>query len=646
MLQFNDLVRIMNRSLIFLSLVLLGGCYSPAHYRDPQPFVSAADLSDVRTTKIPLPQGVENPAGQVADKKPWENFSSGYDMYGNVIINRQLILGDQYYFQGLRGQALNEYQKIIPLGLSQPEIEALTIRKASALLSLDKPNDALDVLRKYYAGKQPDAVKPAFAIVFGYAYGRLANTEQALAWFSKAYNSAPPSAMALRTSAKLGVGLILGTLDEEELFKATRTWENDSFIRDSIEQEDRKRKAGLAPTTGDFLGSTTQIAINTPQQPAAVPLKASVVALLPLSGPYAALGNNTKNGISLALEGRSDGINVQFLDTRGDAAQAASYINEMAARNDSPIVIGPLLATPAQMAASSARAARIPLVALTKRDNFQTGDGIFRLGTTSKGQVESLLDECTKKLWMEKFALVYPATEGGTEYAEAFKQAASMRGLSIVYEASFHSSDSSTFRAVADALDRVEFDGVFLPADLNAAVNFSQMLSEDKRSRIALLGAAAWDDKLKLDRASKLMDGAIFVTPFYSGDSNPLVQSFINAYKLRFGVMPDFMAAQGFDAATLVVAALQHQQSSGKNFEQSLLGIDLYDGVTGKINAYGRADLKRNFAVVQYRAGKIEPLQQKATPSYTARGNSVISNDPNYGQKYQNAGNSYGNMYR
>lgn len=608
--------------IMIMMLALLSACYqTPDHYYG-EPHVNSVTLPD-KTTDIKLPENETLAARR--DEKPWEVFSLGYDLYGRPLQNRFLALGDEYFSQGLKNQAIGEYLKAETAGdiLSPAEEEVAILRISAAELSQDRARESLAILSKYFAqeGRGVDTVKPPFSIVFGYAYGRSGDINQALAWLSRAFRTAAGNAK-ISTSARTGVDLILRSLSDEKLYDLPSQWLSDTFISGAIGRENRRRAETLTPHDGatNMLGSvggapdSATAATTTIQQPA------NIVALLPLTGPYGRLGTSSRNGISLVLDGRNDGITVNYLDTKGDAAQATRHINEMVVRREASVVIGPLLATPAAAAATVAAQNNIPMVALSKKSDFAAGGSVFRLGTTTPSQVMSLLEKTYATLGMTKYALIYPANENGFEYANIFKIIAGRMRLEVVYEASYHVADSASFMSVGQALQQLDVEGVFFPADIDSAVTFMQALPEQLRARIKLLGTPAWDDADKLARSKQLMNNAIFVTPFFMQDTDQLVQNFVTTYQRRFGSAPDFMAAQGFDVATLVVAALQKQRSTGMSFVQALQEIDHYNGVTGVIAYSGNGELFRKLAVIQYQNGTFVHLNKaQASPMYVGR---------------------------
>ncbi|MCB0321501.1 MAG: ABC transporter substrate-binding protein, partial [Bdellovibrionales bacterium] len=117
--------------------------------------------------------------------------------------------------------------------------------------------------------------------------------------------------------------------------------------------------------------------------------------------------------------------------------------------------------------------------------------------------------------------------------------------------------------------------------------------------------------------------------PFFAKSDREVVKKFNEAYRHRYGMNPDFLAAQGFDVGTLVVAALRRSRQSGESFSKALTSIEAYDGLTGKIWVGPDGEMNRIFQVVEIQGGRLVsvPFSQPNSPgepSYVGRGDRVV----------------------
>jgi branched-chain amino acid transport system substrate-binding protein len=108
-----------------------------------------------------------------------------------------------------------------------------------------------------------------------------------------------------------------------------------------------------------------------------------------------------------------------------------------------------------------------------------------------------------------------------------------------------------------------------------------------------------WDNAQKIARSQALFERAIFVTPFFAQSTREEVVKFIESYKGRYSNTPNFLAAQGFDAGTLIMNAAQASGNSGDGFEALLLRVPPYRGVTGVITVAQNGEFVRSFYVVE-----------------------------------------------
>jgi branched-chain amino acid transport system substrate-binding protein len=73
---------------------------------------------------------------------------------------------------------------------------------------------------------------------------------------------------------------------------------------------------------------------------------------------------------------------------------------------------------------------------------------------------------------------------------------------------------------------------------------------------------------------TKALEGILFPDAFFNDDSNPAVQSFVTAYRQRYGTEPEYLAAQGY----MVVRLLSHLLESPtpvdrKDMPQKLMSL-------------------------------------------------------------------------
>ncbi|RIL09410.1 MAG: hypothetical protein DCC75_06580, partial [Proteobacteria bacterium] len=543
---------------------------------------------------------------------PWEFWAASRDLQGNPMTNRALLEGDQYFTAGKRDLALKSYQTAQVEKLSPSEKEALTLRLAGLELGFDRADKALDLLSTYFRaiGAGEDQVDGRFSILFGYAYGRAGDLNQSLAWFSRAYRQGSGtkasaariiSGTSFQKPAERGVRSLLAALSERDFEKLGETWGSDAFINNMIGQERLKRSGpshiAIASTRLRFWDALSDRAEFGAGQEGEKHEYAAIGVLLPLEGQYAPYGLALKNGMEMVFE--SSHITAVYKDYSGDAAKAAAAARELIYKDKVEVVLGPLLSEAALQVSEVVRESGKSMITFSKSPNLEIGDGIYQLAPTPESQIESLVS-AAQEGGLKKTAMIYPDDIGGVEFANLFRDSVRQAGLELAYEASYHKGDFSNFLALASEIESKDIDALFFPDNLQTASRFFSSLSG---TFMRPLGTANWDSATELQQAKVVLDGALFVSPFFARSDRQEMQTFFIAYQGRFGSKPDFLAAQGFDAATLVKEALSNAVSERLSFEDALNSLGIYHGLTGAIEIDQNGAIRRRFEVAKLHQG-------------------------------------------
>lgn len=616
--------------LVIISAVWVAGCYQTRYDFNRSTELHTRERDQVKQREFPIQSGADLGLQLQEKRLPWETWIRGRDLYGQPLTNAALLRGDELSEAGQREAARVEYVQVFANpNVSIAERDAALLRLAGTELALDRAQSALDTLSATFVKRKLtiNDVEPRFGLVFAYAYGRLNNIRQSLAWFSQVYRDAGGKG-GFAQSAESGARLLLGSMDEPELRSLVDVWISDAFISSIIGQELRRREQGSFTAIPQAGGEQFWKLPSTEGVPASGILgEQTVGVLLPLSGRYAALGAMVKNGIALAFIGHEAKVRLVYRDTQGEPAIALAAFEELLNTEKVDAVVGPLLAEPARVVAERAGRREVPLLVLAK-SAVAAPDAVFQLGPTIESQASSLVKAATTKLNIRRIAVISPADRTGDAFARQFVEELRLRQLQPVYQQRYVSSEAPAFEGISELLEREQVDAVFLPDDLAVANSFMLNLSESQRKRIRLLGPAKWYNVGELQRSNKLLEGIIFVCPYFYESGLPYSVRFNESFQARFGKKPDFLAAQGFDAATLILAALQRQAVQGGGVAQALRSIDYYDGLTGLIRVTSLGTVERNFVVVKLEPGRLVLLPETkvvTTPdSFTMRGNEQI----------------------
>jgi hypothetical protein len=134
-------------------------------------------------------------------------------------------------------------------------------------------------------------------------------------------------------------------------------------------------------------------------------LSGAIGVVLPLSGPFASVAEQTLRGVLLAAgvfgpgagagaveaaeAAPAGGLRVLVRDSGGTPAGAADAVRVLAAQPDVTAVVGPLLTEEVQAAADAAQESGLPLLALTRHESVvRPGANVFRFALTRRMEAD------------------------------------------------------------------------------------------------------------------------------------------------------------------------------------------------------------------------------------------------------------------
>jgi ABC-type branched-subunit amino acid transport system substrate-binding protein len=289
------------------------------------------------------------------------------------------------------------------------------------------------------------------------------------------------------------------------------------------------------------------------EPPAAPAIRAKIGALLPLTGPSAALGAALLDAMNLALGDARGGIPVDFLprDTGGtpEGARAAAA---SALEAGATILVGPVFGSEVPAVSVLARGANVPVLGLT--NNATTAaPGVFVMGLLPQVQVDRLTSFARAK-GARRFALVAPNDDHGRLVEAALRTAVAAGGGQLV-AVERHGGDmpgmSAAVKRIAAAIDRI--DALMIAGNedtLLLSASFVPYHDIDAREKLVLVATVTWDDP-RLPREVALY-GAYLAAPL-TQRREEFQRRFREAYKRE----APRLAALGYDAAALAIAAIR-----------------------------------------------------------------------------------------
>ena len=125
-----------------------------------------------------------------------------------------------------------------------------------------------------------------------------------------------------------------------------------------------------------------------------------------------------------------------------------------------------------------------------------------------------------------------------------------------------------------------------------------------------LLGADGWDTVLQVVEDASLLEGAYYCAGYSKNDETEAVQNFIAAYEAEYGSAPNMFAAQAYDAAAILFAALEKVDGSltvgSDEYKQAVidaLNATDMECVTGHVTYDELNNPEKTAAIIQIKDG-------------------------------------------
>jgi ABC-type branched-subunit amino acid transport system substrate-binding protein len=181
-------------------------------------------------------------------------------------------------------------------------------------------------------------------------------------------------------------------------------------------------------------------------------------------------------------------------------------------------------------------------------------------------------------------------------------------GITLHFQSSYKVGDLLGLTTLATTLAKKEVDAIIFPGKIGDAITFFGSLQGAGVTKSPRpLGFAHWEDERSLKNSPLPLAGGIFTSPF-SKFSN---QDFINAYTVKFGKAPDFLAAQSFDALMLTLSSMKLVLDKDEpSFGAALRSITEYRGVTGVLRPQSNGEIERSYKLLTINEGRLSEIPE------------------------------------
>ncbi|NBX76200.1 MAG: ABC transporter substrate-binding protein [Proteobacteria bacterium] len=338
-----------------------------------------------------------------------------------------------------------------------------------------------------------------------------------------------------------------------------------------------------------------------------------------MTGTESVFGTDTHKGIWMAVEEanrkggiRKKNIKVITYDTEGKAEKAISAVTQLINQDRVHVILGEVASSLSLAAAPVAQSYQVPMIspASTHPKITQLGNYIFRSCFIEPFQGSVMAKFAINHLNLKKAAIL---RDQESEYSHAlanfFSDDFKKMGGQILIDLNY-SSRTENYRTQLQKIKTTKADIIFIPGYYREVEKIIP-LAKEIGIRAVLLGGDGWDGlKLRPQDQSPLLP-AYFSNHFSADDKNEVVQGFVSRFEEQYGHRPNGLAALGYDAASIVIDAIQRSSDlSHKNIREAVASTRNFQGVTGVISINSERNAIKPAVVL-----KVEP---SGTFSYVA----------------------------
>jgi branched-chain amino acid transport system substrate-binding protein len=346
----------------------------------------------------------------------------------------------------------------------------------------------------------------------------------------------------------------------------------------------------------------------------------------PLTGDYANYGNLQSQAVQMAIDERNEaggigGNEIVLIseDSEADVARGNAAIEKLASVDQIDGLVGGVFSTVSLAIAPRAQTEQIVMISgsATHPDLTANGDYVFRTIASDALQGRVFGQYVYEELGYEDVAILYTRNDYSQGLTNVFTETFEGAGGEVVATESGIQGDRD-FRTQLTTIRAENPDAIFLP---NYVAEIAQVLEQAEQLGIdaAMLSADGFSNPEIFDLAGPLTNSVVFSgPPAEGGGARERAEAFEEKYTETYGVGPDSFSYNAYDAANIILDAIQHAYDQAGADAQAALdldkatirdyvaGIQGYSGVSGTITFADSGDVVKNIGIFEVQNQQFE----------------------------------------
>ena len=339
-----------------------------------------------------------------------------------------------------------------------------------------------------------------------------------------------------------------------------------------------------------------------------------------MTGGNATFGTSSANGAKMAfkeINAKGGVLGKQIMaviaDNKSEPSESANAMTKLATQDNVVAVTGVFASSNAIAASSVAEATKTPFLAVgatnpkvtVDEKSKKVKDYTFRVCFIDPFQGTVGANFVLNTLKLKKAVLM---VDNSSDYSKGlaafFKEAFTKGGGSILSEEAYLQKDQD-FKAVLTKLKSMNAEVIYVPGYYEEV---GKIVKQARELGITapIIGGDGWDSPKLVELGGAPALNNTFFTNHYSVDDNsPASKAFVEAYKKEYGQNPDALAVLGYDAAKLLIDAIQRANSLDKaKIQAALATTKAYPAITGATTLNATHDAVKSAVIIEMKNGK------------------------------------------
>lgn len=338
----------------------------------------------------------------------------------------------------------------------------------------------------------------------------------------------------------------------------------------------------------------------------------------PLTGNASFYGQSLQRGVQLAFDeanakGGVLGRKLELLseDDRCVPADGTSAAIKLITRDNVAAILGTFCSSVSLAVGDVTRRYGVPQIitsaiadAITEK-NEPGKPWVFRASSRSSDQAVSIVHFFSEVKKVKTLAVLEENTDYGVGCGEEIRKEAARRNIKVVTSERYNQGETN-FYSVITKLRGLAPDGV---AVCGLVTEGAQLLrqAKDLGLKTTFMGSTAFNNDKLLELAGAAAEGMVANATFEATSKRAVARDFAEKYKAKFGDFPQYTAAQGYDAAIVLVDAIKRAGSADREkIRQALAATKGFNRVeSGPLTFDDKGQAREfKFSYVTFQGGK------------------------------------------